>query len=197
MTGSSTQASPVAPQPSEVPAARAQHKPSSSLPRITLKSWHRAPARASQSVAAPAANGLQQDRSGAPRVERPRNFWFFLESASDGRHCSVSAPEAHPSPVPKPVVGRWFLYIVRCGDGSLYTGIAIDVARRLAAHSAGRGARYTRGRGPLALVAYRRCDSKSAALRLELAVKRLPRAEKESLLRKRGLARFARDLIQE
>ena len=87
---------------------------------------------------------------------------------------------------------RWFLYIARCGDGSLYTGIALDVAARLSAHNAGRGARYTRGRGPISLVAHRRCPSKSAALRLEHAVKRLPRVEKETLLRGRRLALFAR-----
>jgi len=86
------------------------------------------------------------------------------------------------------------LYIARCNDGTLYTGIARDVAQRLAAHNAGRGARYTRGRGPLLLLAHRRCDSKGAALRLEIAVKRLPRAEKETLLRGRRLALFARTL---
>lgn len=86
----------------------------------------------------------------------------------------------------------WFVYIARCTDGSLYTGIALDIARRIAAHDAGRGARYTRGRGPLALCAQRRCGSKGDALRLELAVKRLPRPEKEGLLAGRRLAAFAR-----
>jgi putative endonuclease len=87
---------------------------------------------------------------------------------------------------------RWFVYIARCNDGSLYTGIARDIALRIAAHNAGRGARYTRGRGPLALCAHRRCDSKGDALRLEFAVKRLPRPEKETLLGARHLATFAR-----
>lgn len=86
----------------------------------------------------------------------------------------------------------WFLYIARCNDGSLYTGIALDVAMRLAVHNLGRGARYTRGRGPLAVCAQRRCGSKGAALRLEWAVKRLPRCEKETLLGGRRLAAFAR-----
>jgi putative endonuclease len=62
--------------------------------------------------------------------------------------------------------------LVRCADGTLYTGIALDVAGRIAAHDDGRGARYTRGRGLLVLCATRRCASKSEALRLELAVKR-------------------------
>jgi putative endonuclease len=74
----------------------------------------------------------------------------------------------------------------------LYTGIALDVAARIAAHDSGRGARYTRGRGPLALCAVRRCASKGEALRLEHAVKRLPRSEKETLTHGRRLAAFAR-----
>lgn len=89
------------------------------------------------------------------------------------------------------------MYIARCNDGSLYTGIARDVALRIAAHNAGRGARYTRGRGPLALCAHRRCGTKGAALRLEFAVKALPRPEKESLLGGRRLAAFARRFATE
>ena len=76
----------------------------------------------------------------------------------------------------------WFLYVVECADGTLYTGIARDVAARLAAHEAGRGARYTRGRGPLRLLGKRRCATHGDALRLELAVKRLSRDEKRQLL---------------
>jgi putative endonuclease len=80
----------------------------------------------------------------------------------------------------------WFVYLLRCGDDSLYTGIARDVHARLAAHAAGRGARYTRGRGPLSLCSMRRCRSKGEALRLEALIKRLPRARKHALsLRKR------------
>lgn len=90
-----------------------------------------------------------------------------------------------------PSVEPWFVYIARCNDGTLYTGIALDVARRIAAHNAGRGARYTRGRGPISLCAQRRCGSQGDALRLEYALKRLPRSEKEALLRQRRLARFA------
>ena len=76
---------------------------------------------------------------------------------------------------------RWWVYLARCNDGTLYCGVARDVAARLAAHDAGKGARYTRGRGPLVLLAKRRCDSHGDALRLELAVKRLPREVKEGL----------------
>jgi len=75
----------------------------------------------------------------------------------------------------------WFVYIARCSDGSLYCGVARDVKERIAKHDAGKGARYTRGRGPLEVAAVRKCPSRGDALRLELAVKRLPRAEKERL----------------
>lgn len=75
----------------------------------------------------------------------------------------------------------WFVYLARCSDGSLYCGVARDVAERIAKHDAGRGARYTRGRGPLAVRAVRKCASQGDALRLELAVKRLSREAKESL----------------
>lgn len=80
-----------------------------------------------------------------------------------------------------PHIEPWFVYLARCADGTLYCGVAKDVAARLAQHDAGKGARYTRGRGPLALLAKRRCASRGEALRLELAVKALPREEKERL----------------
>jgi len=87
---------------------------------------------------------------------------------------------------------RWFLYLARCADDSLYTGIARDVAARIALHDAGKGARYTRGRGPLEVCAVRRCVSKREALQLEMAVKALPRTKKEELIKPRKLAAFAR-----
>ena len=76
----------------------------------------------------------------------------------------------------------WYVYILRCGDGSLYTGISDDVLRRLAAHRAGKGAKYTRGRGPLELVYTQALPDKSAALRREAEIKRLRREEKEKLI---------------
>lgn len=78
----------------------------------------------------------------------------------------------------------WHVYILRCGDGTLYTGIANDVERRLAAHRAGKGAKYTRGRGPLELVYTEQAADKSAALRREIEIKRLTKQEKEALLTK-------------
>jgi putative endonuclease len=75
----------------------------------------------------------------------------------------------------------WFVYLARCADDTLYCGIARDVAERIAAHDAGKGARYTRGRGPLRVVATRRCRDKGGALRIEHAVKQLSRRAKTEL----------------
>ena len=75
--------------------------------------------------------------------------------------------------------GPWQLYLVRCADGSLYTGIATDARRRLAEHQAGRGAKYLRGRGPLALAFFMEAGSRSRALSLERRLKALPRRRKE------------------
>lgn len=89
----------------------------------------------------------------------------------------------------------WNVYLARCADGTLYCGIARDVAARIASHEAGTGARYTRGRGPLEVIAVRRCRDMGIALRIEHAVKRLPRGEKLALAqapdRFRAIARAA------
>ena len=76
----------------------------------------------------------------------------------------------------------WKLYIIQCGDGTLYTGIAVDVAHRFAMHQKGKGAKYTRGRGPLELKYVESCGSHSEALQREFAVKRLSRQEKLQLI---------------
>ena len=76
----------------------------------------------------------------------------------------------------------WHVYVARCGDGTLYTGITTDPARREAAHNAGQGASYTRSRRPVRLVHLEPAADRGAALRRELAIKRLPRREKERLL---------------
>jgi len=75
----------------------------------------------------------------------------------------------------------WHLYLLRCGDGTLYCGIALDVAARLQAHREGKGARYTKGRGPLELIHTEACGTKGDALRREREVKALPRARKLAL----------------
>jgi uncharacterized protein (TIGR02453 family) len=76
----------------------------------------------------------------------------------------------------------WHVYVARCGDGTLYTGITTDPARREAAHNAGRGAGYTRARRPVRLVHLETVPDRSAALRRELAIKGLPRRLKEQLV---------------
>jgi len=87
-------------------------------------------------------------------------------------------------PVAGAATPEWWVYIVRCRDRSLYTGIALDVERRLAEHRQAdrRGAKYLRGRGPLRLVLARAIGSKQLALRVERQVKRLRKAEKEALI---------------
>lgn len=73
------------------------------------------------------------------------------------------------------------MYVVRCADGSLYTGSTADVERRVRMHDAGRGAKYTRGRGPVTLVHVRRCRTRTDALKLEYRIKKMSRAAKLSL----------------
>ncbi len=79
----------------------------------------------------------------------------------------------------------WHLYLVRCHDGSLYTGITTNVARRFAEHQENNGveAKYLRGRGPLVLVFQRKLGSRSLALGVESKVKKLSKSRKEELLR--------------
>ena len=76
----------------------------------------------------------------------------------------------------------WWVYILRCGDGTLYTGCTNDLRRRLAVHNAGKGAKYTRSRLPVSLVYWESLPDKSSALRRESAIKRLSRAQKLSLI---------------
>lgn len=76
----------------------------------------------------------------------------------------------------------FFTYIVRCADNSLYTGWTVDLEERISAHNQGRGAKYTRGRGPVELVATWELSSKSEAMKLERALKQLSRQEKQSLI---------------
>ena len=73
----------------------------------------------------------------------------------------------------------WYLYIIRCKGGALYTGITVNVEKRFAAHCTGKGAKYTRGRGPLQLVYQETCATHSDALKRELEVKALSKKKKE------------------
>jgi putative endonuclease len=78
----------------------------------------------------------------------------------------------------------WHLYLLRCGDGTLYCGIALDVQARLKQHQEGKGAKYTRGRGPLELVHEEACGTRAEALKRERQVKRLPRSAKLGLMKR-------------
>ena len=80
----------------------------------------------------------------------------------------------------------WTVYMLRCGDRSLYTGITNDLSRRLTRHRAGTASAYTRARRPVRLVYEERQPDRSAALRREAALRRLSRAEKLALVRARG-----------
>jgi putative endonuclease len=75
-----------------------------------------------------------------------------------------------------------YTYILKCNDGSLYTGWTNDIVKRLEAHRSGKGAKYTKGRGPLELVYLERWDTKSEAMRREAYIKSLSKAQKLDLL---------------
>ncbi len=87
-----------------------------------------------------------------------------------------------PKRAPKPSAPPWQVYLLRCRDGSLYAGATVDIDRRLLAHQSGKGAAYTRSRRPVELVYAEPADDRSAALRREAALKRLPRHAKLELV---------------
>ena len=82
------------------------------------------------------------------------------------------------------ITSDWYLYLVRCRDGSLYTGITIDVARRFAEHQGNgdTGAKYLRGRKPLVLVFQKKLGNRSLALGVESKIKKLSKVRKEELI---------------
>jgi len=77
----------------------------------------------------------------------------------------------------------WFLYLIRCAGGQLYTGISTDVERRLTEHTSGKGSKFLRGKAPLELVFRQAACSHSDALKAEAAIKRLSRTAKENIIR--------------
>ena len=93
---------------------------------------------------------------------------------------AASAPASTPTSEPK----RYYLYVLECGDGTLYTGYTPDIEARLAQHRAGTGAKYTRGRGPLTLLASAEFPTKHDAMSAEYRFKRLTRDKKDALLAK-------------
>ncbi len=76
----------------------------------------------------------------------------------------------------------WVVYLVRCSDGTFYCGMSSDLDARIAVHNTGRGAKYTRGRGPVTLAWAMTAQTKSAAMSLEALVKKMSRKEKEELV---------------
>ncbi len=81
---------------------------------------------------------------------------------------------------------QWYLYVLVCKDGTLYTGITSDLVRRIRQHRNGKASRYTRSRLPVKLVYQERCPGRSAALRKEYALKQLTRKEKEAYIAARS-----------
>ena len=87
-----------------------------------------------------------------------------------------------------PADSAWYIYILQCADNTLYTGVATDVAARLAVHNAGKGAKYTRGRLPVALLYQESADHRSAALQREHAIKKMRAASKRQLIAEQAKA---------
>lgn len=87
-------------------------------------------------------------------------------------------------------VMHWTVYILECADNTLYTGITNDLDRRMAEHAAGKGARYTRGRGPFRLVYRETCQNRAEAARRETAIKVLDRAHKRQLCTSSSMGRM-------
>ncbi len=87
-----------------------------------------------------------------------------------------------PAAKAKPAKKKWQLYVLLCKDGTLYCGITNDLERRISQHNAGKGARYTRGRGPVSLVRSWPQKNQSAALRAEISFKKLSRSAKDVYL---------------
>lgn len=75
----------------------------------------------------------------------------------------------------------WYVYLLRCSDDTIYTGITNDLEHRIKQHNEGKGAKYTRGRGPVALIKFFECSTKSEALKLEWKIKQMTRDQKLNL----------------
>ena len=112
---------------------------------------------------------------GEPRGSRGRPEGLGFPGLSPRRHDPTVMP-----PRPKKC---WLVYVLRCGDGSLYTGITNDLPKRLVAHAAGKASKYTRSRLPVRLAHTEPVRSKSAALKREAAIKKLSRRRKDLLVR--------------
>ena len=135
----------------------------------------------------PAANHLKLTR----RAPRRRLVFRGRSSCRGYRLGGIPGSSLDPDILGRPVgpvrrpTSPWLVYLLRCSDGSLYTGITNDLPKRLKAHAAGKASRYTRSRLPVRQVYSEPQRSKSAALKREAAIKRLRRAEKDRLVAKR------------
>lgn len=96
----------------------------------------------------------------------------------------MPTPKTDRRVTPHPPAGLWFVYMVRCRDGSLYTGVTTDLARRCRQHNAGTASRYTRTRRPVRLVYQEVRPDRSAALKRERAIKAVTRREKLAMIRR-------------
>lgn len=94
--------------------------------------------------------------------------------------------------VDKEQKGCWYLYIIKCRDGTFYTGITNHLDRRLDQHNRGTASRYTRSRLPVTLLYRERCRTKSSALKKECAIKSLSRPEKDKYIQSRGILKTRR-----
>ena len=118
----------------------------------------------------------------AGAVKKPRK----KAALSAGKEGTERPPAALPDTLPEepaeaPAAGRpWFLYLIECADGSIYTGITTDVAARYAAHAGGKGARYTRAHPPARLLGWEAHPDRSTASKAEYRIKRLTAAAKRA-----------------
>ncbi len=128
------------------------------------------------------AHSARRSSLGLRACDAPASVKVLLSSHPASPGCSL---------MKRPDKKYWTVYIVRCANGSLYTGITNDLAGRIADHNAGRGAKYTAAFGPVALAWRRRKKDRSAASKLEAAIKKLTRPEKEALI-SRPAARFSK-----
>jgi len=104
------------------------------------------------------------------------NELFSMEKKAGGKQTGLSQKKRTEA----------YTYMVRCGDGSFYTGWTYDPEKRVAAHNSGKGAKYTKSRLPVELIYAERFSTKEEAMSREYAIKQLTRAEKERLIRQRG-----------
>jgi len=96
-----------------------------------------------------------------------------------------------PAKAKKNKGGRWYLYVLQCGDNTLYTGITNDLEHRIKQHNNGTASRYTRSRLPVALTYHEGCRGRSSALKKEYAMKQLSRNEKEKYIKRKSKTRHS------